>query len=137
MGRDEASRYQEYQHDAELLARIGAALFGQPATLTMRLPRELADLALAAWRRDDEGDLGPETTEQAITRHRAGTLALIGLCIEKTGRAVGDDIVCELDAWHVGGALEAADDHGLLASRIRATGRDEQGTAGSRGQPAE
>ena len=129
MGGDEASGYQRYQREAELLSSIGAALFGQPATVTMRIPRKLADLALAAWRQDDGGDpLGPETVEQRITRHRAGTVALIGLCIEQTGRAEGDDIVCELDSWYVGVALEAADDYGLLADRIPTVGRGGHGS---------
>jgi hypothetical protein len=132
VGEDEARKYQRYQYEAEVLGRIGTVLFEQPTTLTMSLPKELADLALAAWQRDTDGDpLGPETTEQRITRHRAGTLGLIGLSIEKTGLAEGDNVVCELDAWYVGGALEAADDYGLLADRIRAMGRREQRSPGS------
>ena len=133
MSGDEPTGYQRYRHEAEVLGSIGAAFFEQPSTLTMRLPKELADLALAAWQRDDNTEpLGSETPEQRITRHRAGTLALIGLCIEKTGQTDGDDIVCELDAWYVGGALEAADDYGLVAGRIRAAGRSEQGSTDSR-----
>ncbi len=115
------SRYQVCQQKAEVLGNIGAALFRQPTTLTVRLPRELADLALAARRRDDDDGSppGPETAEQTITRHRAGTLALIGRCIEQSGRADGKVIVCELDAWYIGGALEAADD-GFLPDHVRA-----------------
>ena len=133
MGDDEAGAYQRYRQEAELQGRIGAEFFGQPSTLTMRLPKKLADLALASWRREDDGhSLASETTEQRITRHRAGTLALIGLCIEQTGRSESNDIVCELDAWYIGGALEAADDYGLLADRIRAMGRGDHGSTNSR-----
>ena len=79
---------------------------------------QLADLALAAWSRDeDDGPLGPETLRQSIVRHRAGTLALIGLCLEHSagGTVDGGDVLIDLDAWHIGSALEAADDAGLLA----------------------
>jgi hypothetical protein len=48
-------------------------------------------------------------------RHRAGTLALIGQAIEQTGRPDGAEIVCELDAWNIGVAMDAADDQGLRA----------------------
>lgn len=94
---------------------MGAALAGQPSTLTMRLPGDLADLARSAWQRHDDGDLPEaETAGQRLARYRAGTLALIGLSIEETGRAEGDDVVFEVGALQVGGALEAADDYGLL-----------------------
>jgi hypothetical protein len=117
-------RYEQYTHDAGLLGKIGAALFPQPTTLSVRLPKGLADLALAAWCREiDQGPLGPETAEQRTARYRAGTLALIGLCVENTGRADGDEIICELDAWYIGAAFEAADEHGLLADKLKAAGR--------------
>jgi hypothetical protein len=110
--------YEQYTHDAELLGKIGAALVPQPAALSVRLPEGLAGLALAAWQREtDHGPLGPETAAQRATRYRAGTLALIGLCVESTGRADGDEIICELDAWDIGAALEAADEHGLLTDQ--------------------
>jgi hypothetical protein len=109
---------ERYAADAAVLARIGRALFSQPTGLEVRLPQELADLALAAWARDeDDGPLGEESREQSIVRHRAGTLALIGLCIEHSagGAVDGDNVLVDLDAWHIGSALEAADDAGLLA----------------------
>jgi hypothetical protein len=76
---------------------------------------------LAAWHRDDDSPSGPETTEQQAARHQSGTLALIGLCIEQTGQPDNDEIVCELDSWYIGMALEAADDHQLLAGQTWAT----------------
>jgi Domain of unknown function (DUF4279) len=113
---DETARqYMRYEDEAATLAAVGAALFPQPTSLTMRLPRELADRAVTAWHRDD--DSGPakhETPRERTARHRAGTLALIGLAIEQTGKSDGGDVICELDAWHIGDALGAADDSELL-----------------------
>ena len=125
MGDDgDTGRYEQYTRDAEFLGKIGAVLFPQATTLSVRLPEELADLALAAWHRQaDQGPLGPETAGQRTARYRAGTLALIGLCVENTGRADGDEIVCELDAWYIGSALDAADEHGLIAARLAAADR--------------
>jgi hypothetical protein len=126
---DRDDRRQQYEHEAETLAQVGAAVFLQPTRVSVRLPGELAGLALAAWRQDsDSRPLGPETPEQRITRRRAGALALIGLCIEKTGRPDQDKVVCELDSWYLGQALDAAEDRGLLADLIRTA---------SRGEPAE
>jgi hypothetical protein len=106
----------EYGPEAETLARVGAAIFPQPTMVSVRLPARLADLALAAWRRDDDASPAvPETTEQRATRQRAGTLALIGLCIEQTGRPDRGEVVCEIDAWYIGQALDAADERQLLA----------------------
>jgi hypothetical protein len=83
--------------------------------VTIRLPKHLADQARAAWQReeDDESTEG-ETTEERTDRHRAGTLALIGLAIAEGGNDEGDDVVVDLSAWFVGLALEAADEEGLL-----------------------
>jgi hypothetical protein len=103
-----------YAQEAEALGKIGAVLSSQPTKLTMRLPRALADVAIAAWRRDDTEAPASETAMQRTARHRAGILALIGLCVESTGRAEGEQIACELDAWYVGLAMNAADEYGLL-----------------------
>jgi hypothetical protein len=102
--------------------------------LTMRLPVRLASQALAAWRRDDDGQpADPESAEQRILRYRAGALALIGLAVEQTGRADGDEIICELDAWFIGTAMEAADEYGLLGDRTDAGSfAPEPGTRGGR-----
>jgi hypothetical protein len=97
-----------------VLGRIGKALFPQDTRLSVVLPRDLADLAVAAWQRDEGVTLGAETEEQRLVRHRAGNLALIGLCIENTGRPSGTDVMCELDAWYIGSALQTADEQNLL-----------------------
>lgn len=81
----------------------------------VRLPADLAAQALKSWERDDtDGDLPAESPEQRTTRHRAGTLALIGLAIQEDGRREGDEVTVELDAREIGNALETADDMNLL-----------------------
>jgi hypothetical protein len=106
---------QSYREDAATLAEIGDALFAArlPA-VRVRLPKELADRAVAAWQRDDGDAVGDETPEQAANRHRAGTLALIGLTIEQCGELVGDVVVVDLDPVFVGLAVDAADGPDLM-----------------------
>lgn len=106
-----------YTRDAEVLSQIGQALFPQDTKLTVRLPRDLADLAVAAWLREQTGPAAPDTAERRLLRQRAAYLALIGLSVANTGRPDGDEVVCELDAWYIGGALEAADTQELLLRR--------------------
>lgn len=112
-----------WAREAETLARIGAVLFSQPTTLTVRLPADLASAALAAWQRDHEDPTwdGDRDEVDRRTRHRAGALALIGLAVEQRGERDGEDIVVEVDAWQVGDALEAADERGLLVFEKRET----------------
>jgi hypothetical protein len=110
-------RYERYAQDAAVLGRIGAVLFPQDTKLSVRLPKELADLALAAWNHDEPDEAGPtaqETAVQRSVREHAAYLALIGLCIENTAQPDGDDIVCDLDSWYIGGALKAAEALNLL-----------------------
>jgi len=107
--------YRVWAGDAEVLAQVGRSLYEQQTRVQVRLPRQVADAALAAWQRDDdEGALPPETPETRATRHRAGSLALIGLAIESGGVVDGDDVVVEIESWSIGLALEAADEAGLL-----------------------
>lgn len=107
--------YSRWAEEARLLAEVGKWLFAQPTTVQIRLPRSIAAVAVASWERDgDEGPLAPETYLQRAVRHQAGTLALIGLCIQKGGVEDGEDIVVSLPSWYVGLALEAADEMGLI-----------------------
>jgi hypothetical protein len=110
------SDYQRWERDAGLLAEIGQHLRPQDLTVTVRLTRDLADRALAAWLADDEGEsLSPsESPDARKVRHRAGDLGLIGLAVEMTGVPDGTDVIVQVDAWQVGAALEAAEDGGLL-----------------------
>lgn len=110
--RDATDRAQE----AGTLAEIGRVLFSQDTEVTVRLPPDLAEAARKAWRREDlgAGESGVESPEERRTRHRAGTLALIGLSIEENGVDVDGEVEVRLDAWFVGDALEAADELGML-----------------------
>lgn len=102
------------------LADLGAEFFTQATRIEVRISQAAADAARAAWVRDDDADVDlAAAPEERRTRYRAGTLALIGLAIEERGRADGDDVVVELDAWEVGAALEAADELGRLNQRSR------------------
>jgi hypothetical protein len=106
--------YREWHADGGVLAQIGRALFDQPTKLTVSLPRDLAKRALASWQRSYEGPLGEESSEERKIRHRAASLGLIGLSVERSGLGESDDVVVELDAWYVEAVLEAADELGLL-----------------------
>lgn len=77
----------------------------------VRLPRSLGERAVAAWERDgNEGPLDPESYEQRVQRHRAGTLGLIGLSIVNGGRWEGDEVVVGLSPDLIGVAVDASDD---------------------------
>jgi hypothetical protein len=102
-----------YAEDAQTLGELGTTFraAGLPPVRVV-VPRELAERAVAAWRRDDEGAVPqPEDPGQRVLRHRAGTLALIGLAIAERGQADADgNTVVELSPELVGVAMDAADD---------------------------
>lgn len=100
--------------DEAALAQLGAQLSSEPLLVEVRLPAALAKQAEAAWLREDLEGHEDETPAKAITRARAGTWALIGLAVHERGRRDGEDVLVEVDAWHVGQALDAAEEHGLL-----------------------
>jgi hypothetical protein len=110
------ARYEEWASDGEALAQIGRAILGQPTRVSVRLPRALAETALAAWQRDEEiqPTLPPEAPEQRHIRYRTAALGLIGLAVESRGVVAGDEVVVDIDAWQVGDAFKAADEDGLL-----------------------
>ena len=101
-----------YREDAGVLGEVGWALANSELPrVEVRLPRRLAEAAVAAWKRDDnDGPLDPETVEQRIQRHRAATLALIGLSIVNGGRWETDEVVVELSPDLIGVAVDASDD---------------------------
>jgi len=76
--------------------------------VSFRLPQALADAAVRAWERDDLDDV-PETPAQRLARHRAATLALIGVAIKERGVRDGDEIVVPLDAGLIALAMDAAE----------------------------
>lgn len=107
--------YERWAADAGALHELAQHLLPQMPIVEVRLPRAIADRAVAAWQRDSEpGGLTNETHEQQTTRHDAATFALIGQSIEETGVEADEDVVFRLDAWVLGNALEAADRAGRL-----------------------
>jgi hypothetical protein len=102
----------QWREDALLLGVIGHRLAQvEPPEVTVRLPSVLAERAAAAWDRDDgDGPLGPEDAAARLTRHRAGTLALIGAAVRERGRREGDEVVVELGAELIALAVDAEDD---------------------------
>jgi hypothetical protein len=108
---------ERWDNDALALAQIGASLFPQPTRVTVKIPAALAEAAVTAWNREDidEDPDREESAEEATSRARAGSFALIGAAIEKRGEPTDDGHVSlDLDAWFIGHALDAADDAGLV-----------------------
>jgi len=111
--------YDRWENDGVDLALIGASLYEQDTKVRVRLPRELADAALAAWHREDEDSEDLHTHDEsqleAQIRHRAGTLALIGASLENAPIQIsGNFVIADIDSWYIGEALQAADDARLI-----------------------
>jgi hypothetical protein len=101
----------QFREDARVLGHIGWRLVhSDMPDVEVRLPRALAESAVAAWERDHEGPADPESHEQRAQRHHAGTLGLIGLSIENGGRWEADEVVVGLSPNPIGNAVNAADD---------------------------
>jgi hypothetical protein len=104
--------YEQWQQDAELLGELGRtlAMIDLPE-IEVRLPRHLAEAALAVWERDDDQEplSSRERREQQVVRQSAATLSLVGLSIESVGRWEGDECVVTLSSQFVCDALSAAD----------------------------
>ncbi|MFF4173139.1 hypothetical protein [Streptomyces sp. NPDC001744] len=101
-------QYVRYREDSRVLAAIGKHVDAQVGRVTVRLPRAVAEAAVAAWERDESGDVGEETHEQYELRSRAGDLALIGLEISERGRPEGEEVVVDLHVHSAGAAWLAA-----------------------------
>ena len=94
-----------------MLAILGAdSTTLKPPDLEVRIRRVLATTAIAAGQRDEDGALDPEDLERHTERQRAGSLALIGLCILNSGMAEGDEVIVGLPPESIGDALSADDD---------------------------
>jgi hypothetical protein len=98
-----------YAEDAAALARIGVVLADQGQRQPARLPRDLIDTARRAWHRDEPGVLGDELPEERSLRHRAATLALIGLAVDERGAPDGDHVLVALDPDVVSDAISRGD----------------------------
>ena len=109
-GHSFSGQYSRYSEDARQLARLGMELRGAASGQPVRLSRDLAELALAAWRRD-ERELLPdiETNAQVQMRSEAATLALIGLAVEQGGVVDEAVVVGNLAQEFIADAIAAAD----------------------------
>jgi hypothetical protein len=104
-----ADDYSAWEGDAALLRVLGRQLGAQAPRVRVRLRRDLANQARAAWQRNDPaGGLPGETVEQRIVRDQAASLALIGLAIDESGVESGDHVVFDVDASVLGAAVRAA-----------------------------
>lgn len=124
--------YDRWREDEQVLAELGAAISMQPTELPIRLPGPAAEAAVRAWQRDDLGDvdLAAETVADHVARERAAALALIGANVEHLVDGNGGDVDTTLDAWFVGAALDAADDHDLLPAGERPSTAESASTTG-------
>ncbi|MEU1242454.1 hypothetical protein ABZ388_19075 [Micromonospora parva] len=105
---EDREQYLRYQRDRTVLLAIGARLGSQVGRISVRLPRSLAESAVAAWNRDELGGFGEESREEYELRDDAAELALIGLTIGERGMRDGEDVVVDLDVVQVAAALRAA-----------------------------
>lgn len=99
--------YARFREDAKVLAAIGAYVHAQVDRVPLRLPRALAQAAVDAWERDEEGDVGEETIAEYELRGQAGDLALLGLTIQEGGRWEGEEVVVDLHVSYAGAAFDA------------------------------
>ena len=107
-----------WKADAALLGHIGARLFKQRLSVEVVIPLDFAKSATAAWDRDDLDAPGSETHEEAVERHRAATLALVGLAISERGAPTGESISVSLDPWLIGTAIDTAEEMGLITPEM-------------------
>lgn len=114
-----ADPYERFGDDRVALAQIGKRLFQQSTRIEVRLPSDLARLAVDAWARDETDDVpADESSTQRSSRDAAANLALIGLAVHASGVVDGDEVLVSIDAWQIGAALSVADDQGLLAPDV-------------------
>jgi hypothetical protein len=97
-----------YADDNAALIHIGAGLAGQDAMDPVRIPQALARIAHNAWSRDEAATGAEEFLEERELRHRAATLALIGLAVAEGGTDEGDQVPVALDPATVAEAVHAA-----------------------------
>ncbi|MGW6980621.1 hypothetical protein ACWGE1_14420 [Streptomyces sp. NPDC054932] len=100
-------QYVRYRQDRTVLVAIGAHLDPRAARISVRLPRPLAEAAVAAWDREELGGTGEESREECELRADAAELAFIGLAISSRGTWDGDEVVVDLEVEHIAAALQA------------------------------
>ncbi|MEO3855614.1 hypothetical protein [Acrocarpospora sp. B8E8] len=104
---EDREQYVRYQQDRTVLAAIGAHLDPQVSRIRVRLPRSVAESAVAAWDREELGGIGEESREEYKLRDDAAELALIGLAISSRGVWDSEDVVVDLDVAQISAALRA------------------------------
>ncbi|MGW6704780.1 hypothetical protein ACWGDE_07795 [Streptomyces sp. NPDC054956] len=105
---EDREQYVRYQQDRTVLATIGAHLDPQIGQISVRLPRAVAESAVAAWDREELGGIGEESREEYELRDDAAELAFIGLAISSHGVWAGEEVVVDLDVVQIAAALRAA-----------------------------
>lgn len=114
-GREAEEEYARYREDAKVLAAVGVCVRDQAARIEVRLPKAVADAAVAAWRREESGGPGDgreQGRERYVLRDQAAELALIGAAITERGRPDGADVVVALDVESAGAAARVASSDG-------------------------
>jgi hypothetical protein len=91
-----------------VLAAIGSHLEPQISRISVRLPRSVAESAVAAWDREEPGGIGVESREEYELRDDAAELALIGFAVTSRGAWDGEEVVVDLDVVQIAAALRAA-----------------------------
>ncbi|MFD5317181.1 hypothetical protein [Streptomyces sp. NPDC127098] len=91
-----------------MLATVGTHLDPQISRISVRLPRSVAESAVAAWERDELDEVGEESREEYELREDAAELALIGLAISSRGVWDGEEVVVDVDVVQIAAALRAA-----------------------------
>lgn len=92
---DDREQYLRYRHDRAVLAAIGARLESQVSRVAVRLPRPLAESAVAAWDREESSRVGEESREEYELRDDAAELAWIGLAISERGVWDGEETLVD------------------------------------------
>jgi hypothetical protein len=94
--------------DAVLLAKLGRHLEPQTPEVKVRLPRHLVVRAIARWNRNDpDFDFKRENRADKRTRHRAGSIGLIGYSLSQQRIGKGKLVTVKLSASLIGDALRA------------------------------
>ncbi|MFJ9521301.1 hypothetical protein ACIRPK_24000 [Kitasatospora sp. NPDC101801] len=105
---EDREQYVRYRQDRVVLAAVGARLDPQVSRIEVRLPRSVAESAVAAWDREELGRVGEESREECELRDDAAELAFIGLAISSRGVWDAEEVVVDLDVVQIAPALRAA-----------------------------
>jgi hypothetical protein len=104
---EDREQYLRYKQDRAVLAAIGAHLDAQIGRIKVRLPRSVAESAVAAWDHEELGRVGEESREEYELRDDAAELAFIGLAISSRGVWDAEEVVVDLDVVQIAAALRA------------------------------